>query len=81
MEVRKRVSGMLIGLALVMGAACSDADVTSSDPIEPGGPSLDGGGWTGSGSRIGPDSTGIAPANIMSDSTGGRHGGWTGSGS
>ena len=83
----KLVAALVCGVVLSGMVACSGSDLTATDRFAPAPPLLDGGGWTGSGSRIEQDSSAAArsadpvqDALVDSASTG-RGGGWTGSGS
>ena len=88
MSVRRRLPFLVVGFLMCAATACSDSTLTAPERAAPGMPSYDGGGWTGSGSRIEQqDSSAITSdfdgtSSTVADSTGaGRGGGWTGSGS
>lgn len=88
MSVGRKLSFLVAALLVAAATACSDGTVTAPETAAPGMPSYDGGGWTGSGSRIEQQDSSAITSDVggtngaMADSTGvGRGGGWTGSGS
>ena len=88
MTAGRKLTSLLAGLVVLATVACSDSGVTGPERLAPGSPAFDGGGWTGSGSRIEQQDS-VAPTSSYDGSTEmlqdtgsvGRGGGWTGSGS
>jgi hypothetical protein len=83
MSVGRKLAFLVVGFLVSAATACSDDTVTAPERAAPGIPSYDGGGWTGSGSRIEQQdsSTITSDFNGTSGTVVGRGGGWTGSGS
>jgi hypothetical protein len=76
MTVLRKLSTLAIGAVVSAATACSGAHPTAPDTILPRSPSFDGGGWTGSGSRIEQQDSTAAPV----DFEGSADTGWMGGG-